>query len=192
MKAYKKESSTPIQRGAKVAVVGAGNVAMDAARTALRMGAESVKVIYRRSRKEMPARAEEIHHAEQEGIEFLLLNDAVEILGDTKVTGMRVRKMQLGEPDANGRARPMPIPNSEYDIEVDQVIMSIGTSPNPLLPKSDNTLLTSKRGTIIADEWGQTSIPTVFAGGDAVIGAATVILAMSAGRKSAQKIIETI
>ncbi len=192
MKAYKEGSATPVQRGSKVAVVGAGNVAMDAARTALRMGAESVKVIYRRSRKEMPARAEEIHHAEQEGIEFLLLNDAVEILGDTKVVGMKVRKMQLGEPDANGRARPVPIANSEFDIEVDQVIMSIGTSPNPLLPKSDSTLQVSKWGTIIADEYGQTSIPNVYAGGDAVIGAATVILAMSAGRKAASKIIETV
>ncbi|MFI3229245.1 MAG: NADPH-dependent glutamate synthase [Bacillota bacterium] len=192
MKAYKPDSPTPIQRGTKVAVVGAGNVAMDAARTALRMGAESVKVVYRRSRKEMPARAEEIHHAEQEGIEFLLLNDAVEILGDTKVTGMKVRKMQLGEPDARGRARPVPIPDSEYDIDVDQVIMSIGTSPNPLLPKSDASLEVSKWGTIVADEYGQTSIPGVFAGGDAVIGAATVILAMSAGRKAAAKIIETI
>ncbi len=190
MKAYEKDSSTPIVTGKNVIVVGGGNVAMDAARTALRMGAESVKIVYRRSMEELPARKEEVHHAQEEGIEFVLLNNPVEILGDKKVSGMRVIKMVLGEPDERGRKSPVPVPGSEYDIECDQVIIAIGTSPNPLLRKSCDKLEVSKRGTIVISEEAETSIPAVYAGGDAVSGAATVILAMGAGKKAAASIIE--
>ena len=165
---------------------------MDAARTALRMGADSVKIVYRRSMEELPARKEEVHHAIEEGIEFLTLNNPVEILGEKKVEGMTVLKMRLGEPDARGRATPIPIEGSEYRIDCDQVIIAIGTSPNPLLPKSCEALETSKRGTILANENGETSIENVYAGGDAVSGAATVILAMGAGKKAAASIIEKL
>lgn len=189
MKAYIDGSSTPLQRGKKVVVVGAGNVAMDAARTALRLGAEKVYVVYRRSRQEMPAREEEIVHAEEEGIEFKLLNNPVEILGENKVEGIRCIQMELGEPDQSGRRRPVPVEGSEYDIECDQVIMSIGTSPNPLIKNSSKGLETSKWGTLIVDDNLQTSIENVYAGGDAVTGAATVILAMGAGRKAAESMI---
>lgn len=192
MKAYKKGSATPLQRGKRVVVVGAGNVAMDSARTALRLGAEKVYVVYRRSREEMPAREEEIIHAEQEGIELLLLNNPVEILGTTKVEGIKLIKMELGEPDNSGRRKPIRIKGSEYDIECDQVIMSIGTSPNPLLKNSTKGLDTTNRGTIVVDEKGETSIKRVYAGGDTVTGSATVILAMGAGKVAAKSILEQV
>lgn len=185
------DSSTPIYRGKKVVVVGAGNVAMDSARTALRMGADKVTLVYRRSRAEMPARAEEIHHAEEEGVELMLLHNPVAVLGETKVEGIRCQKMELGAPDANGRPRPVPIAGSEFDIECDQVIMAVGTSPNPLLSK-DTPELKMKRGIIVTDESGLTSLPNVYAGGDAATGAATVILAMSAGRAAAKAICKTL
>lgn len=190
MKAYKQNSETPVIRGRNVVVVGAGNVAMDAARTALRMGADKVTVVYRRSRAEMPARKEEILHAEEEGIVFKLLTDPISVIGKDYTEGIRVRRMKLGEPDAKGRPRPVPIEGSEYDIECDMLIVAIGTSPNPLLNKSEPSLTVSPRGTIVTDENGKTSLPKVYAGGDAVIGAATVILAMSAGRRAAKAIIE--
>lgn len=189
MKSYKKDSATPIKRGKKIVVVGAGNVAMDAARTALRMGAEKVTVVYRRSRVEMPAREEEIIHAEEEGIEFMLLTNPLEILGEKAVIGIRLQKMELGAPDDRGRARPIPVLGSDFEIECDQVIVSLGTTANPLLTGSCKALKTSQKGTIIADENGLTSLPGVYAGGDAVIGAATVILAMSAGKRAANAII---
>ena len=190
MKAYKEDSVTPIQRGNVVAVVGAGNVAMDAARTALRLGAQKVYIVYRRSRQEMPAREDEIEHAEQEGIEFRLLTNPVEILGKEKVEGIRCIKMELGEPDQSGRRRPVPIQGSEYDLPCDQVIMSIGTSPNPLIKNSAKELKTSKWGTLEVDDNLLTSIDRVYAGGDAVTGSATVILAMGAGRKAARHMLQ--
>ena len=189
MKAFK-DYDTPIYRGKKIAVVGGGNVAMDAARTALRLGAET-HIVYRRSEAELPARVEEVHHAKEEGIQFHLLTNPVEILvgDDGWVTGLRVIKMELGEPDDSGRRRPVPIPGSEYDIEVDSVIMSLGTSPNPLIASTTEGLDTNRWECIVADdETGQTSREGVFAGGDAVSGAATVILAMGAGRKAAAAI----
>ncbi|NCA66881.1 MAG: NADPH-dependent glutamate synthase [Clostridia bacterium] len=190
MGAYKKESFTPIAIGKKVVVVGAGNVAMDSARTALRMGAEEVHVVYRRSKAEMPARHEEIVHAEQEGIIFDLLTNPVEILGDKRVEGVRCVKMTHGEPDSSGRRRPVELSGSEFEMSCDQVIMAIGTSPNPLIKNSCKALEVTKRGTIIVNEQNQTSIPEVYAGGDAVTGAATVILAMGAGKNAASAIIE--
>lgn len=192
MEARKEGSATPVYRGKKVVVVGAGNVAMDSARTAMRMGADEVSIVYRRSRKEMPARLEEIHHAEEEGIKMLLLTNPVQVLGEKKVEGIRCIKMELGEPDDRGRARPIEIPGSEFDIECDQLIMAIGTSPNPLLPQATPDLEITKRGIIVTDENGLTSIPNVYAGGDAATGAATVILAMSAGRKAAKAIKESL
>ncbi|HQC54988.1 MAG TPA: NADPH-dependent glutamate synthase [Clostridia bacterium] len=192
MEARKEGSATPVYRGKKVVVVGAGNVAMDSARTAIRMGADEVSIVYRRSRKEMPARLEEIHHAEEEGIKMLLLTNPVEVLGEKKVEGIRCIKMELGEPDDRGRARPIEIKGSEFDIECDQLIMAIGTSPNPLLHKATPDLDVTNRGIIITNEDGLTSIPNVYAGGDAATGAATVILAMSAGRKAAKAIKESL
>ena len=192
MKAFRDDYDTPIAHGKKVAVVGGGNVAMDAARTALRLGAE-VHVIYRRSEAELPARAEEVHHAKEEGIIFDLLTNPVEILTDDKdwVTGIRCIRMELGEPDASGRRRPVEIEGSEYDIEVDTVIMSLGTSPNPLISSTTKGLDVNRRKCIVADEEnGQTSKEGVFAGGDAVTGAATVILAMGAGKAGAKGIDE--
>ena len=193
MKAYKNDSITPIMHGKKVVVVGAGNVAMDAARTALRLGAE-VNLVYRRSRVEMPAREAEIEHAEEEGVIFNLLQNPVEILGDENgsVRGIRIIKMELGEPDESGRRSPIPIEGSEYDIECDEVIVALGTTPNPLIKNSMPALETSKRGTIVADENGRTSVPRVYVGGDAMTGAATVILAMGAGKKAAKAILEDI
>ena len=181
---------TPIHIGKRVAVVGAGNVAMDAARTALRLGAEEVHIVYRRSEAEMPAREEEIEHAREEGIKFNLLTNPVEILGDDKgwVTGLRCVRMELGEPDASGRRRPIPIPGSEFEFSVDVVVVAVGQGPNPLIPRTTQGLETSKWGTIIADETGATSIPGVFAGGDVVTGAATVIKAMGAGKVAAEAI----
>ena len=190
MKAFRDDYDTPIAHGKKVAVVGGGNVAMDAARTALRLGAE-VHVIYRRSEAELPARAEEVHHAKEEGIIFDLLTNPVEILTDDKdwVTGIRCIRMELGEPDASGRRRPVEIPGSEFEIEVDEVIMSLGTSPNPLISSTTKGLETNRRKCIVAEEEnGATSKSGVFAGGDAVTGAATVILAMGAGKAAAKGI----
>ena len=192
MKAFREDYDTPIARGKKVAVIGGGNVAMDAARTALRLGAE-VHIIYRRSEAELPARVEEVHHAKEEGVIFDLLTNPTEILTDEKdwVTGIRCIRMELGEPDASGRRRPVEIPGSEFEIEVDTVIMSLGTSPNPLISSTTIGLDVNKRKCIIADEeFGQTSKEGVFAGGDAVTGAATVILAMGAGKAGAKGIHE--
>lgn len=191
MKAFDDEYDTPIVAGKKVAVVGGGNVAMDAARTALRLGAE-VHVIYRRSESELPARAEEVHHAKEEGIIFDLLTNPTEILtnDDGWVSGIRCIKMELGEPDASGRRRPVEVKGSEFDIEVDTVIMSLGTSPNPLISSTTTGLDTDKRKCIIADESGKTTKDGVYAGGDAVTGAATVILAMEAGKAGAKGIHE--
>ncbi len=202
MKAYNQNPVTPIMKGGKVAVVGGGNVAMDAARTALRLGAEKVYIVYRRSMEELPARKEEVEHALEEGIEFLLLNNPVEILGydnidnprDAKngfVRAMRCIKMELGEPDENGRRRPVEIPNSEFELAVDTVVISIGTSPNPLIKSTTSGLEVNRRGGIIVNEdTGETSKIGVYAGGDAVTGAATVISAMGAGKTAAKAIDE--
>ena len=192
MKAFREDYDTPIHCGKKVAVVGGGNVAMDAARTALRLGAET-HIIYRRSEKELPARAEEVHHAKEEGIIFNLLTNPTEILVDDNgwVKGIRIIHMELGEPDASGRRRPVEIPGSEEEIEVDTVIMALGTSPNPLISSTTKGLDVTRKGCIVAEEAnGQTSREGVFAGGDAVTGAATVILAMGAGKAAAKGIDE--
>ena len=194
MKAFREDYDTPIAHGKKVAVVGGGNVAMDAARTSLRLGAE-VHIIYRRSEAELPARKEEVHHAKEEGVQFDLLCNPVEILTDDKdwVTGIKCIRMELGEPDASGRRRPVEIPGSEFTIDVDTVIMSLGTSPNPLISSTTIGLDVNKRKCIIADEeFGKTSKEGVYAGGDAVTGAATVILAMGAGKAGARGIDEYI
>ena len=201
MKSYLDNPETPVMKGGKVAVVGGGNVAMDAARTALRLGAEKVYVVYRRSMEELPARREEVEHAEEEGIEFKLLCNPTEILGynnpddarDARngfVTGMKCVKMELGEPDEKGRRRPVVIPDSEFEIEVDTVIMSIGTSPNPLIKSTTEGLEVNRWGGIVVNEDGLTSRNAVYAGGDAVTGAATVISAMGAGKTAAKAIDE--
>lgn len=204
MKAYKKDSATPIYVGKKVAVVGGGNVAMDAARSALRLGAEKVYVVYRRSEDELPARKEEVHHAKEEGVEFKLLTNPVEILGFTNendpkdikngfVTGMKCVEMELGEPDASGRRSPVEKENSEFVLECDCVIMAIGSSPNPLIKDTTKGLNINRRGGIVIEEaTGQTSLDGVYAGGDAVTGAATVILAMGAGKAAAKAIDKNI
>ncbi len=201
MKAYKDDPVTPIMKGGKVAIIGGGNVAMDAARTALRLGADKVYVVYRRSMEELPARKEEVEHAMEEGIDFRLLNNPVEILGynnpenprDEKngfVTGMKCIKMELGEPDARGRRRPIPIEGSEFTLDVDTVVVSIGTSPNPLIKNTTKGLEVNERGGIIINEDGLTTRDCVYAGGDAVTGAATVISAMGAGKHAAKAIDE--
>lgn len=192
MKAYKKDAITPVKRGKNVVVVGAGNVAMDSARTALRMGA-NVKLVYRRGREEMPARKEEINHAEEEGVEFLLLANPVEIIGDEQgnVKAVKCIEMQLGEPDASGRRSPIPVEGSEFTVDCDEVIVALGTTPNPIIKRSMPSLETTTKGTIVADENGLTNIPRLYAGGDAMTGAATVILAMGAGKRSAQAILKS-
>lgn len=192
MKAYEKDAITPVKRGKNVVVVGAGNVAMDSARTALRMGA-NVKLVYRRGREEMPARKEEINHAEEEGVEFLLLANPVEIIGDEQgnVKAVKCIEMQLGEPDASGRRSPIPVEGSEFTVDCDEVIVALGTTPNPIIKRSMPSLETTKKGTIVADENGLTNIPRLYAGGDAMTGAATVILAMGAGKRSAQAILKS-
>ena len=190
MKAFKEEYHTPVKVGNKVAVVGGGNVAMDAARTALRLGAET-HIVYRRSELELPARVEEIHHAKEEGVIFDILTNPTEILTDENgwVTGMKCVKMELGEPDASGRRRPVVVKDSEYIMEVDTVIMSLGTSPNPLISSTTKGLEINKWKCLVADEeTGLTTKEGVYAGGDAVTGAATVILAMGAGKKAAEAI----
>ena len=192
MKAYLfPQYDTPIARGRNVAVFGAGNVAMDSARTALRLGAETVQIVYRRSRDEMPARIEEIHHAEQEGVQFYLLTAPIRFLGNDNgwVTGVECLRMELGEPDESGRRRPVPIKGSEFQLECDLAVVAIGAGPNPLLPTTTPGLDLNKRGYIVADlETGKTTKPGVWAGGDIVTGSATVILAMGAGRKAANSI----
>ncbi len=201
MKAYLDNPETPIMKGGRVAVVGGGNVAMDSARTALRLGAEKVYIVYRRSMDELPARREEVLHAEEEGVEFLLLTNPTEILGYNNpedkrdkrngfVTGMKCIKMELGEPDERGRRRPVEIPDSEFILDVDTVIMSIGTSPNPLIKSTTEGLEVNRRGGIIVELDGKTSLDGVYAGGDAVTGAATVISAMGAGKTCAKAIDE--
>ncbi len=199
MKAYLDDPDTPIMKGGRVAVVGGGNVAMDAARTALRLGAEKVYIVYRRSMEELPARKEEVEHAQEEGIEFRLLCNPVEVLGyqnpddprDPRngfVTGIRCIRMELGEPDAKGRRRPIPVEGSEFDLEVRTVVMAIGTSPNPLIKNTTDGLEVNTRGGIVIREDGTTSRKGVFAGGDAVTGSATVISAMGAGKTAAKAI----
>ena len=195
MKAYKENADTPIYHAKKVAVVGGGNVAMDAARCAKRMGAEEVYIVYRRSEKELPARLEEIHHAKEEGVVFKFLTAPLEVLSDENfnVTGLKCQQMELGEPDASGRRRPIPVEGSEFVLDLDCVIAAIGTSPNPLIRHTTPGLETNRKGCIVADdEHGITSKDGVFAGGDAVTGAATVILAMGAGKRAAAAMDEYI
>ena len=193
MKAYCEDYDTPLKKVSRVAVVGGGNVAMDAARCAKRMGAD-VTVVYRRGMEELPARKEEVHHAEEEGIVFKLLNNPVKILGDETghVSGIECVKMELGEPDQSGRRRPIPVEGSNFTMDVDAVIMALGTSPNPLIKSTTEGLESNKKGCLVADESGATTREGVFAGGDAVTGAATVILAMGAGKTAAQSIDQYI
>lgn len=201
MKAYEPDSNTPVLKAKTVAVVGGGNVAMDSARTAIRLGADRVYIVYRRSKDELPARREEVEHAVEEGVEFKLLTNPTKIIGyrnsedkkdpkNGKIIGIECVRMELGEPDASGRRKPIVIPNSEFVIDVDCVIMAIGTSPNPLIKNVTRDLAVNKKGGIVVDEGGATSLEGVFSGGDAVTGAATVILAMGAGKTAAKSIIE--
>ena len=195
MKAYEEQSRTPIQKSDAVAVVGGGNVAMDAARCARRMGAKTVYIVYRRGRDELPARLEEVEHAEEEGIQFKLLTNPVEVLGDERgwVKSLQCIEMELGAPDESGRRRPIPKPDSEFTLDVDTMIMAIGTSPNPLLSKATTGLKTNRFGCLVTrNEDGLTSYDRVYAGGDVVNGAATVILAMGAGKRAAAAIHKEI
>ena len=194
MKAYQEENDTPIIHSKAVAVVGGGNVAMDAARCAKRLGAEHVYIVYRRSEAEMPARAEELHHAKEEGIELRILCNPTEILddGSGRVGAIKCVRMELGEPDASGRRRPVEIPGSEFTLDVDTVIMSLGTSPNPLIRSTTPGLETNRKGCLVVNEDNMTTRDMVYAGGDAVTGAATVILAMGAGKKAAAAIDEAL
>ena len=195
MRGYDPDADTPVRVGKRVAVIGAGNTAMDAVRTSLRMGAEEAMIVYRRSEKEMGARLEEYHHAIEEGVKFHWLTNPLEILGDASgwVSGLKCQQMKLGARDASGRARPIPIEGSEFELPVDNVVLAIGTTPNPLLTRTTSGLLTNPKGCLVADEHtGLTSKPLVFAGGDAVTGAATVILAAGAGKRAAQAIHETL
>lgn len=189
MKAYREDHDTPIKVGKKVAVIGGGNVAMDAARTALRLGAD-VTIVYRRTEKELPARVEEVHHAKEEGVKFEMLTNPVEVIGDENgwVSAIRCQRMELGEPDESGRRSPIPVKGSEFDMEVDTVIMALGTSPNPLIASTTHGLEVNRKGCLVVDENGQTTREGIFAGGDAVTGAATVILAMGAGKVAAKGI----
>jgi glutamate synthase (NADPH/NADH) small chain len=189
MKSYRfPEYETPIKIGKKVAVIGGGNVAMDAARCALRLGAEEVYIVYRRSEKEMPARIEEIERAKEEGIKFLTLVNPVRFIGDDRVEKMELIKMRLGEPDSSGRRKPIPIEGSNFFMDVDQVVIAIGQKPHPIVTKTTPGLETSKWGTIIVNSEGKTSKDRVYAGGDITTGAATVISAMGAGRRAAEAI----
>ncbi len=192
MKAYDSKSDTPLYPAKKVCIIGGGNVAMDAARCAIRLGAEQVMIVYRRTEEEMPARVEEIAHAKEEGIEFKLLTNPIAIHAShtQEVTALECIQMVLGEADASGRRKPIPVPNSNFFIPCDEVIMALGNHPNPLLTKETKGLATDKHGCFIVNEHLMTSIPGVFAGGDAVTGAATVILAMEAGKIASQSIIE--
>ena len=190
MKAYKPGAATPVKIGKHVAVVGAGNVAMDAARTAMRLGAESVTIVYRRGKEEIPARAEEVRHAMEEGIEFKLLTNPVRIEGDGVVSKMVCVRMELGEPDASGRRSPKEIPGSEFDLECDTVIVALGTKSSPIISESAPELEVSKKGLVIVDEDNKTNLDNVYAGGDNVTGAATVILAMGAGKNAAKAILK--
>ncbi len=195
MKAYLDEYDTPIRPSKSVAVVGGGNVAMDAARCAKRLGTEHVYVVYRRSEAEMPARAEEIHHAKEEGIEFLLLHNPTQILDDARgnVKGMECIRMELGEPDDSGRRRPVEVPGSQFILDVDTVIMSLGTSPNPLIRSTTPGVEANQKGClVVCEDTMETTRPHVYAGGDAVTGAATVILAMGAGKKAAAAIHQSL
>ena len=194
MKAYRDDAVTPPIKGKRAAVFGAGNTAMDSARTALRMGYEEVTIVYRRSREEMPARSEEIHHAEEEGVRFQLLSNPVRFLGNEngRLKSVVLLRMELGEPDASGRRRPIPVPGSEFELPVDTAIVALGTEANPLLRQTTSDLACNERGYIIADEEGRTNKKGVYAGGDIVTGSATVIKAMGAGKRAARAIIEDL
>ena len=192
MDASNEESDTPVLKGMNVAVVGGGNTAMDSVRTALRLGADRAIIVYRRSEEEMPARLEEVKHAKEEGVEFMTLHNPIEYIGDEKgrVKTMRLQVMELGEPDASGRRSPVPVEGKIVEVDVDVVIVSIGVSPNPIVPQSVSGLDVSPKGTIVVNEGMQSSIPTIFAGGDIVRGGATVILAMGDGRAAAKSMDE--
>ena len=194
MGAGREGNATPVARGKRVAVIGGGNTAMDSVRTALRMGAERAMIVYRRSEAEMPARVEEVHHAKEEGVEFLTLANPVEYIGDDKgrVRAMRIQRMELGEPDASGRRKPVPVPGAIEEIEVDVVVVSVGVSPNPLIPASVPGLDVTPKGTIAVDGSLRTSIPSIYAGGDIVRGGATVILAMGDGRSAAARMAKSL
>ena len=193
MYAYENDYDTPVYAGEKCVVVGGGNVAMDSARTALRLGAD-VSIVYRRTEAELPARREEVHHAKEEGIKFMMLSNPVEIIADEKgwVKAIKCIRMELGEEDESGRRSPVPVPNSEFEIEADTVIMALGTSPNPLIASTTPGLETNRKGCVVLNEQDQTTRKGVYAGGDVVTGAATVILAMGAGRKAAAAIIRDL
>jgi glutamate synthase (NADPH/NADH) small chain len=197
MGAFRKDTDTPVLQGQRVVVVGGGNVAMDAVRTARRMGAEKATIVYRRGKEELPARREEVQHAEEEGVRFELMAAPVEVVGNAErwVTGLRCQMMELGEPDASGRRRPVPIPDSDYVLDCDMVVVAIGTRSNPMLTASEPDLAVNGWGYLVVDDTGMTSVPGIFAGGDIVRGAATVILAMGDGKRAAaaiQRYLDTV